>query len=121
MKAIRGVYEIAIKVKNLERAEEFYKNVLGLGEGYRDEGRRWNFLRAGGTAGMVVLQEDTGEWPLQHFAFTVEASEIDRAAAELREKGVETHGPVTHDWMPAKSLYFSDPDGHDLELCAPLA
>jgi len=22
------------------------------------------------------------------------------------------------DWMNAVSLYFSDPDGHDLELCA---
>ena len=24
-------------------------------------------------------------------------------------------------WMPARSIYFSDPDGHELELCAPLA
>ena len=121
MKAIRGVYEVAIRVKNLERAEEFYKGVLGLGDGFRDEKRRWNFLRAGGSAGMVVLQEDPGDWPLQHFAFTAEESEIDAAADELKGKGVKTHGPITHDWMPAKSLYFSDPDGHQLELCAPLA
>ena len=120
MKAIRGVYEVAIKVKNLERSEEFYLGVLGLREGLRDERRRWNFLRVGGSAGMVVLQEDTGEWPLQHFAFTTEESEIDQAAAELQQKGVKTVGPITHDWMPAKSLYFADPDGHELELCAPL-
>jgi hypothetical protein len=25
---------------------------------------------------------------------------------------------VTHDWIPARSVYFADPDGHDLELCA---
>ena len=27
---------------------------------------------------------------------------------------------MLHDWIPARSLYFSDPDGHDVELCAPL-
>ena len=122
MKAIQGVYEVAIKVRDLERSEAFYRGVLGLGEGLRDEQRRWNFLRAGGHAGMVVLQEDReGDWPTQHFAFTTDEHEIERAAAELAEKGVETVGPVTHDWMPARSLYFSDPDGHELELCAPLA
>jgi len=38
----------------------------------------------------------------------------------LRERGVEVEGPVTHGWMPARSVCFKDPDGHDLELCAPL-
>lgn len=120
MSAIRGIYEVAIRVKNLERAEAFYLDVLGLEPGLRDEARRWHFLRAGGHAGMLVLQEDASEWPLQHFAFTVDEAEIERAGERLRARGVTTHGPVTHDWMPARSLYFADPDGHDLELCAPL-
>jgi lactoylglutathione lyase len=37
---IRGVYEVAIRVRDLERAEQFYKGVLGLEEGTRDEARR---------------------------------------------------------------------------------
>jgi len=120
MNAIRGVYEVAIKVRDLDRAEKFYREVLGLEIGLRDERRRWIFLRAGGENGMIVLQEDKGEWPLQHFAFTVDEEHIDRAAAELADHGVEIAGPMVQDWMPAKSVYFSDPDGHDLELCAPL-
>jgi len=38
----------------------------------------------------------------------------------FREKGFDVEGPVLHDWVPAKSIYFDDPDGHALELCAPM-
>src|SRR5713101_6274934 len=100
MLAIHGVYEVAIRVKDLARAEAFYRDVLGLEVGLRDERRPWLFLRAGGQAGILLLQEDKGEWPTQHLAFTV-------------------RGPVFHAWMPATSVYFADPDGHQLELCAP--
>ena len=119
MVAIRGVFEVAIRVKDLARAEKFYLGVLGLESGLRDETRNWHFLWVGGRSGMLVLQEAGGEWPLQHFAFSVDAAELERAAKVLAEHGVPVSGPVHHDWMRARSLYFSDPDGHDLELCAP--
>ncbi len=120
MLPIRGVYEIAIRVKDLPRAEAFYREVLELEVGLRDERRNWLFLRVGGRAGMIVLQEDKGDWPTQHFAFTVDEADIERAAAQLRERDVDVNGPVFHEWMPAKSIYFADPDGHALELCAPV-
>ena len=119
MLPIRGLYEIAIRVKDLDRAESFYREVLGLEVGLRDERRRWLFLRAGGGAGMVVLQDNKGDWPTQHLAFTIDAADVERAAGLLAERGVEIDGPHYHDWMPATSIYFSDPDGHELELCAP--
>lgn len=120
MLPIRGVYEIAIRVQDLARAEAFYRDVLGLEVGLRNEERHMLFLRAGGQDGMIVLQEDKSEWPKQHFAFTVAEADIERAASHLKELGVAIKGPVLHEWMPAKSVYFADPDGHDLELCAPL-
>ena len=120
MLPIRGLYEVAIRVKDLAKSEAFYRETLGLEVGLRDEQRRWLFLRAGRQAGMVVLQEDKGSWPTQHFAFTVEEEDIEVAATTLRQQGVRVEGPVYHAWMPAKSVYFSDPDGHDLELCAPV-
>lgn len=119
MLPIRGLYEVAIRVKELQRSETFYTEVLGLEVGIRDERRRWLFLRAGGQAGMVVLQEDRGDWPTQHFAFTVAEEDMEDAARLLRERGVEVDGPHYHEWMPATSIYFADPDGHELELCAP--
>jgi catechol 2,3-dioxygenase-like lactoylglutathione lyase family enzyme len=118
MLPIKGLYEIAIRVKDLARAEAFYVDVLGLKEGLRDDRRNWLFLYAGGDAGMVVLQEDKGEWPAQHFAFTVNEADIKTAAALLKDKGVEVSEPVYHEWMNSVSLYFDDPDGHALELLA---
>jgi len=118
MLPIRGVYEVAIKVKDLSKSEPFYREVLDLQVGIRDDKRNWVFLRAGGDAGMIVLQEDKGEFPTQHFAFTIDEADVQRAATMLQERGVKIEGPVVHDWMPATSIYFADPDGNDLELCA---
>ena len=36
---LRGLYEIAIRVKDLSRAEPFYCDLLGLQLGLRDEAR----------------------------------------------------------------------------------
>src|ERR1700741_3872498 len=101
MLPIRGVYEIAIRVKDLARAEAFYTGTLGLTEGIRDSTRNWLFLRVGGDAGMIVLQEDKGDWPTQHVAFAVNEGDLERAAKALTEKGVTVSAPSVHDWMPA--------------------
>jgi len=117
--SITGVYEIAVPVVDLDRAEAFYRSVLGLEVGLRDEARRWIFLRAGGQAGMIVLQETPGPFAPMHFAFTVAREAIGGAAAALAAHGVTVDGPHFHAWMPATSVYFADPDGHALEFCAP--
>jgi lactoylglutathione lyase len=118
MMPIEGVYEIAVRVEDLARAERFYCDVLGLEVGLRDEKRGWLFLRAGGLSGMIVLQEEAGPIPPQHFAFAISPENIDLACWQLSNSGVTYEGPVVHGWMPATSVYFRDPDGHDLELCA---
>lgn len=120
MLELGGVFEVAIRVKDLARAEGFYLDVLGLRSGLRDEPRSWHFLWVGDRQGMVVLQEDRGEWPPQHLAFAVTPAGLESAAKALAERGIATEGPVTHDWMSGRSLYFDDPDGHALELFAPL-
>lgn len=62
---------------------------------------------------MIVLQEHDGEFPSYHFAFTVNESDLERAAAVLRECGVPTRGPISHSWIPGTSVYFEDLDGHE--------
>mgnify|MGYP001350312271 CR=1 FL=1 len=120
MLPIKGIYEIAIKVGDLSRAERFYCDVLNLEVGIRDDRRNWIFLRAGGDAGMIVLQEDKTSFSTQHFAFTVDESDIENVRDVLSTRGVEVSEVMFHEWMPAKSIYFNDPDGNALELCAPV-
>ena len=67
---------------------------------------------------MLVLQEDRREWSSRHFAFALRNADLERAAAALEGRGVAVEGPVALDWIPARSIYFADPDGHALELCA---
>ena len=119
MLPVRGLYEVAIPVRDLQRAETFYRDVLGLGIGLRDDLRRWLFLRVAGDAGMVVLQEHDGEFPAHHFAFRVDEADLERAGTVLRESGVSVRGPIFHGWIAGNSLYFEDIDGHELELFAP--
>ncbi len=116
---ISGLYEIAVPVKDLSRAENFYRNVLEFEVGLRDGKRPWVFMRVGGAA-MIVLQETKAELTPMHFAFSVGPSDFDRAVDTLKQRGVAVFAPVMHNWIPAKSAYFSDPDGHNLELIAPL-
>ncbi len=120
MLQIQGIFEIAIRVKDLSRAQVFYRDVLGLEEGMRDEERNWLFMWVGTRSGMIVLQEDKGEWPVQHFAFKIPPADLELAAAHLRERGITVSDPVHHGGMGATSVYFDDPDGNQLELYAPV-
>ncbi len=63
-----------------------------------------------------------------HLAFTSTVDQIVAAPSALKSKGVIPKGfhgepveePVVIGWMPAISLYFTDPDGHLLEYLAML-
>jgi len=58
--------------------------------------------------------ENTPAW-VQHMAFEVDSMETLLAAkARLEANGVEVLGPTNHTIF--KSIYFSDPNGHRLEL-----
>ena len=53
---------------------------------------------------------------------------MDRAVDDLRSKGLPTTNffdqatdvPSVFGWIPAVSIYFRDPDGHELEYIAKL-
>ena len=59
---------------------------------------------------------NTPTW-VQHIAFEVEdIKTLEKTKADLEEKGLDVLGLTDHGVF--KSIYFFDPNGHRLELCA---
>jgi catechol-2,3-dioxygenase len=48
-----------------------------------------------------------------HVAFRVDRASLERARAELAARGIEV---AFQDHVVSHSIYFADPDGHQLEL-----
>ncbi|WP_433554866.1 VOC family protein [Pseudonocardia xinjiangensis] len=65
---------------------------------------------------------DTAEVASQHYAFLISEDEFDAVAARLRERGVSTYGDPLHRESGhntndgGRGMYFSSPDGHNLEV-----
>jgi catechol 2,3-dioxygenase-like lactoylglutathione lyase family enzyme len=116
------IKETCIYSRDLERAEKFYSEILGLEIIGKGEGRHI-FFRAG-TSVLLIFNPDytatqsgipshDGEGRI-HFAFEVEKTDYEGTRAEILAKGVTiTH---EHNWKGGRSFYFNDPDGHILEI-----
>ncbi len=115
---------VVIKVRDLERSRRFYSEVLGL-QVMKDAPQiRACFLASGGRDHHEIALFEVGsqaEDPrpnqvgLMHIAFRLRSEEELRLAyRDLKEKGVPISFTVNHG--VSKSIYFRDPDGHELEL-----
>jgi catechol 2,3-dioxygenase-like lactoylglutathione lyase family enzyme len=112
-----GLDHIAVAVADLDRAEAFYREVLGL-ERVRPE---WDPPRvmASNGSGMALfpagMHDDAvvGAPGILHFAFRVDRGAFEAAQTELSARGIEFR---FSDHGQAHSIYFKDPDGHQLEL-----
>ncbi|MEU3986543.1 VOC family protein [Streptomyces sp. NPDC026672] len=64
-----------------------------------------------------------GEFPTQHFSFLVSENSFDEIFARIKERGMTYWGDPfrRHPWEintgdGGRSIYFDDPNGHDLEI-----
>jgi catechol 2,3-dioxygenase len=120
---VRGVGHVVLKVRDLERAAAFYRDVLGLQEVARYRGRMV-FFSAGENHHDIALLEvgrqapvpDRGAIGLYHVALKIGNSldELRAAKAQLDAHGVKVLG--TSDHRVSQSIYLADPDGNGLEL-----
>ena len=128
---INGLFETHINVSNLERSLAYYRDVLGLELGARDDVRRIAFMWVGGHGeAMLGLWEKPVDQVIpQHFAFRATIEDVVKRSADwLNQRGLPAHNflkdgsqnPMVFGWMPAVAIYFRDPDGHALELIAML-
>jgi catechol 2,3-dioxygenase-like lactoylglutathione lyase family enzyme len=125
------VLETGLYVADPARAAAFYVDVLGLR--VIAEGERLTALDAGGGSVLLLFRRGaTDVWAdlpegripphgadgPSHFAFAIDAGELDAWRSRLRAHGVEVESEVA--WpRGGRSLYFRDPDGHSLELATP--
>lgn len=130
---IKGLFETHLNVTNLERSAEFYEHVLGLPLAYTENavGRKLRFYWIGQERNQAMLglwEKAPPEVKRQHFAFQVSLEDLKHSVNDLQVKGVTPTNffddgkdqLYVFGWMPAVSVYFSDPDGHSLELLAVL-
>ena len=127
-----AILESALYVTDLDAAESFYAEVLGLERIAKVEGRH-AFFRCGHGVLLLFVAEATREPPPSgaklpvpphgtvgdgHLCFAASADEIERWKARLTDKGIA----IEADFMWPKggrSIYFRDPSGNSLELAEP--
>ena len=113
-----------LEVSDLERAERFYADTLGLPVVERWPHRDAFWVLAGSTRlglwkPQVGLEGSRGGEHV-HFAMQVDEAGFDARVTALREAGYEApvyeFGPLGTGTRPSRSVYATDPDGHLVEL-----
>ncbi len=129
--ALQSILEASIYVDDLDSAERFYGDLLGLERIIRLDGRHV-FFRCGGGVLLAFIAEASRTPPPPdalpvpphgadgpgHVCFAVAAEDIDPLLAALGGQGVEVefdfrwpHGP--------RSVYVRDPSGNSVEFAEP--
>ncbi len=118
---IESLGHVVIKVRDLDVAEQFYNQVLGIPIQSRSEAFQMTFFTLGRHHDFAVIaigaqaaSPDSDAVGTHHIAFKVrDIGALREAKTRLEAEGV-TVAPVDH--HVTKSLYFSDPDGNADEL-----
>ncbi len=122
-----GINHFALNVRNMDRAEEFYTGILGFPVIMRTEtraGLKHVEVDAGNVAialfespelDLTAAQKTMTEDGYQHFAFAAPYDRFDATLKSLKEGGVKLDGEP-RDWGNGVSIYFPDPDGHQIEI-----
>lgn len=116
-----GINHITIRVNDIERAEEFYGEVLGF-DLVRKMGKSMAVYKVGEEDTLVLVEAETSydptsrDYRVDHFGFFVESPErVDELAKYFKEKEVTVlSGPANR--KRGRFVFISDPDGNMIEI-----
>ncbi|GGA57955.1 bleomycin resistance protein [Nitratireductor aestuarii] len=127
----RAILESGLYVDDLDAAERFYRDVLGLEIILKAEGRHV-FFRCGQGV-LLLFNPDATSVPYEdaklpvpthgargpgHLCFAASAEEIERWRTELEAKGVKIEADF--EWPAGgRSIYVRDPAGNSIEFAEP--
>jgi catechol 2,3-dioxygenase-like lactoylglutathione lyase family enzyme len=119
---LEGIDHVALAVRDVERSAQWYVEVLGFERRY--EGM-WNsiptFIGKGTTAIALfpIRGRDSrptasaGKIDMLHLAMRADRKNFIAAQEELKRRGIKFE---FQDHEISHSIYFRDPDGHELEI-----
>jgi catechol 2,3-dioxygenase-like lactoylglutathione lyase family enzyme len=111
-----GTDFITVATKDINVAEEFYGDVLGL-----PLSKRWGEMPAAefetGTLTIAVMQSEAFgvEFRANNHPIALRVEDVARARAELKARGVEFRGDILDSGV-CHQAFFEDPDGNMLAL-----
>ncbi|WP_245269694.1 putative enzyme related to lactoylglutathione lyase [Ensifer sp. WSM1721] len=116
----RGINVVSISVTDLDRAREFYGNVLGFGQPVYDlPDAGWIEFSSGAAGGNVaVVLAESGWVPSTGTTLVLDVEDCRAAVDELRRRGVDCEDAEV---FPGFVTYasFYDPFGNRLQMCGP--
>jgi catechol 2,3-dioxygenase-like lactoylglutathione lyase family enzyme len=118
---LEGIDHVALSVRDVERSAQWYIDVLGFEKRYADVwGGVPTFIGKGTTAIALFPARDRdskdsvpAKIRILHLAFRADRKNFLAAQDDLKRRGIRFE---FQDHEISHSIYFRDPDGHELEI-----
>lgn len=114
---VTGIDHVVLHVKDLARSKKFYIELLGMEVEHQSS---WQLFLKCGNQGVALFEVKAGTKinggsEVNHMALRLKSGEHEKVKAVLEEAGCEVSGRRGD----PQCIYFSDPDGHRLQLLTP--
>jgi len=127
MSKIKGLGEVALRVTDLDKMQNFYENVVGLklmqrfedsaffsiAEGYGGHTQILAMFDRSAIEGFHGIKK--GESSLDHLAFEIDLDDYYAEKERLENSGIDFY-LKEFEWVHWRSIFFNDPEGNLVEL-----